>query len=141
MLYSLHKALIQQHVKKNLHLHEKHSDHRVFCSAAPFPSPAQDARTAGILLVTKGEYSAYALHVLMQSFPKILTVFSNNTKAAHIQTRQALPSAFTGTFSNWATQRTFHTNAQENKQLQNAFSAQQVQSFPVRLYSVMTHST
>lgn len=50
--------------------------------------------------MTKVEYFIYALfgealYVLIQSFPKILTVFLNNTKAAHIQAMQALQSSRT----------------------------------------------
>lgn len=48
--------------------------------------------------MTKVEYLIYALfgealHILIQSFPKIVTVFWDNTKDAHIQTMQALQSS------------------------------------------------
>lgn len=63
------------------------------------------------MLVTKVEYFIYALFgealdILITAFPKILTVFFTNTKAARIQTMQALQSsdyAFTSTLNNHAT--------------------------------------
>lgn len=60
----------------------------------------KDASTTDILLVTKVEYFIYALfgealNVLIQPFLKILMVFLNSTKAAHIQIMQALQSSHT----------------------------------------------